>query len=324
MEKLNFTKTVYSITFRQSQEELLKLLSNKDIILNYEKTYLKKQDVIHLNFFESWKNWSKKLVNINFNELKYFYPTAGSSEAIREQIVYLNSIGKTLVVFDSEYEGYEAIAKAINMPIKKINRFVNIKEIYNQLLKLDSKKDVFFISEPSSIDGCCWENFYNFLDYTNYLNISVYLDVAYIGLTNDLKLIDIYNYKNIDGIFFSLSKSFGVYYHRIGGVILKNESPLLYGNMWFKNIFSLIYGQLLLDNYQPGFNHEELKKAQNLSIIELQKKYNIRFIKADVLIIANCVYVPETYLWQKEYQRSQLNPYLRVCLSPVLDKYLNE
>ena len=47
-------------------------------------------------------------------------------------------------------------------------------------------------------------------------------------------------------VIFSLSKPFGVYYHRIGGVLTRAEVPTLRGHLWFKNLFSLHLGERLM------------------------------------------------------------------------------
>src|SRR5918999_601042 len=54
---------------------------------------------------------------------------------------------------------------------------------------------------------------------------------------------------SLGAVFFSLSKAFGVYYHRIGGVLSRAPLPGLEGNRWFKNVFSLALGTLLLERF---------------------------------------------------------------------------
>lgn len=316
-----FTKTVYSIAYPKTKEIFNTIVNDKFTAI-YEETWTKKQDNFHEELFTEWIKWSNPKVINDYSLFKYQYPTAGSSEAIREQICYLNSLGKRLVVFDGEYEGYIAIANAINMPILKLNRFSGFQHLQKQLLYLNSKIDVFFISQPSAISGCIWHDFNLFLQETEKLNIPIYVDLTYVGACSQIEPINLH-YSNIEGIFFSLSKIFGVYYHRIGGVFLKNQNPLLYGNMWFKNLLSIKYGIELLKNTKIGFMDMELKKIQKNICKNLSLEHNIDFTPTDVFLLCNVNYNPEKHLWQKDFQRCELNPKLRLCISPLIEKLLN-
>lgn len=316
------TRTVYSICYPQTQLVLAELMKNESIHEMYHETWTKKQDSLHLEFLDAWKNWVSPRFDFNQEKLSHFYPTNGSSEAIREQIVYLHSQGKSLVVFDAEYEGYEAIANSVGMKVKKLTRFHNIEQVLSQMHIINPQEDIFFISQPSSIDGCWWKDFYRFMDATANKGIEVYLDVTYVGGSKQESFFDVKKYSNLGGIFFSLSKVFGVYYHRIGGVLLQKPNPLLYGNMWFKNLLSMRYGTELMKAYPIGHLDDFLITSQQKSLNYLQQQYNIRFLPADVFLIANVVYNPSVYDWHKEFQRSEKNPYLRLCISPTLEKII--
>lgn len=320
----DMTRTIYSVCYPPAKKTLENLLLDTTLHNKYEETWTKKQDSYHHDFINTWKEWSASRLKFNHEKLSHFYPTNGSSEAIREQLALLYSQGKTLVVFDGEYEGYEAIANALGMPVKKINCFRNNSEVWKDIELLNPKKDVFFLSEPSSIDGCCWKEIYKFLEITKKLNLSVYLDLAYIGASRQQNQLDISKYDNIDGIFFSLSKVFGVYYHRIGGVLLKNANSLLYGNMWFKNILALEYGTKLMQDNPIGFFDQKLNILQKKAIEVLEEKYNVKLIPSDVFLIANVKYEPEIHMWHKEFQRSNKSHLVRVCVSPTLEKIMRQ
>lgn len=307
-----FTKTVYSICYPETRQCLNDFLKNPQIHDWYQETWSKKQDKYHEDFFTRWKEWVSPALEIDWNNLKNAYPTGGSSEAIREQIVYLYSQGKNIVVFEGEYEGYEAIAIALGKKVKKIKR----EFYFAELIDLDSQTDVFFISQPSSIDGNFWSDFDSFMVNTNKLGIGVYVDLAYVGASRQERKINI-NYPNLEGVFFSLSKIYGVYYHRIGGVFLKNANPLLYGNMWFKNILAMKYGQELMEKYPLHYFDDKLSLIQDQAI-EYFEDYNLK--KSDVYIIATVK--NENKQWQLEYIRNIHNPDIRICLSPLMENLL--
>jgi hypothetical protein len=326
MENLGITRTVYSLCYPESDKVLKDLLSQKSIIPMYHDAYSKKQDNSHIDFLNQYKDWSKEVVNVDWDQLKFSYPSNGSSESIREQIAYLKATGvDTMFVFEGEYEGYEAIAKPLNMRIIKVNR-----EEY-QFHHYGEEKSLFFISQPSSIDGNIWEGYSQFMMYmlNNYSNIRIYLDLAYVGCVPFKYKINC-DYENVDGIFFSLSKAFGVYYHRIGGCFLKKENPLLLGNMWFKNLFAMKYGEKLMSEYSPMYLPNKYKEYKNLVIAELEQEIKVNYkdsyakvINSDVLLLSNIKTegLPEELISMLTRGNKES---VRVCLTERLESFFKD
>lgn len=313
------TKTIYSICYPQTQKCIDDFLKNPEIPSWYTHTWTKKQDVIHHDFIHTWKKWSHGGVNVDWKDFPQFYPTAGSSEAIREQIVHLHSKGHCLVVFEGEYEGYEAMANAINMPLIKLKRKTDRESLLLELKRLDFSKDVLFLSQPSSIDGNFWSDYDFFMSQAQ--DLKTYVDLTYLGATQPKEKINLF-YKNIEGIFFSLSKIFGVYYHRIGGVLLKSTNPLLYGNMWFKNILSIKLGQKILEDFPIYSNHEKMKMIQSQAIEKIRKEYSVEIVPSDVFIIGTME--NKAQQWQKEFIRQPDENFIRICLSPIMEEILRK
>lgn len=318
IKDLGMSKTVYSLCYPET-ESLLKGIWESSHILGlhnmYDNTWTKKQDEYHHTFANSFKNWSKPNLAVNWSDFPIFYPTNGASEAIREQIAYLKTKGdKPIFVFEGEYEGYEAIAYAMQMNVIKINR-----DRYQNHKKDFEKGGYFFISQPSSIDGSVWTEYDNFMKFMNDYNVDVYIDTVYIGCISKPFLINT-NYENIKGLFFSLSKAFGVYYHRIGGVFLKETNPLLFGNMWFKNVFSMYYGERLMDTSKPDFFAKNYfdKKQQAIKIIE--NKLNIQVEDADALLIVNINKTDDYFV--KDLIRNPKSDKVRICITPTLEKII--
>lgn len=315
------SRTVYSIGWPKTKEVFTQLQRNESIAEIFSNTWTKKQDALHMPFLNEWRSWISPRF-IFSDEVKHAYPTNGSSEAICQQLNYLNSQGKTLAIFDGEYEGYEMFAKNMGMPIKKFTR-PNSLDNFSSLQNLDSNTDVFFISEPSSIDGNHWLFFNQFLSFCSKKDINVYLDTAYIGMSRQESLIDVSKQNCIAGIFFSLSKTFGVYYHRIGGVWLKNENPLLWPNLWFKNLYAISYGRELMKAMPIGYMDEKLNKITNEIRTELSLKHNINFMLSDVYLLSNVVAAPHQYEWHKNFIRSnKSSALLRVCISQMIEERL--
>ncbi len=324
-------------------------MENKHMSHMFEATWSKKQDSYHFEYKKSFENFCADKINLTFHDFPNFYPTNGSSEAIREEICYLASQGKTIMVFEGEYEGYEMIAKAMSMETIKINRENWLAKMNVVLKEKKVENLVFFLSEPSSIDGKKFDDFENFMSFLEKNHVACCLDIAYLGLVN--KYDYSINYSNIQTVFFSLSKIFGVYYHRIGGCYRKEPNPLLYGNMWFKNLYSMNYGQQLLEsmNDHRGFilylkdlqnesiNYINQKIEQDYGLNNLIEKTEIPLLglihKQRLHDMIQCYEKNQTQ-WLKlkalenelfeKYDRDSKLPFFRVCLSPVFERFMKE
>ncbi len=300
------TKTVYSLIYPETETLLLKLWEKKPLDL-YRRAYEGHQDRVHRTFFESYKNWIKGSVTLpsNFKE----YPTAGSSEAIRESLAdFASKCPRGRIhVFNGDYEGYEALARGYNLEVVKHDRedFSSLKDIKDH--------EPFYISQPSSINGCYWDKFPDFITYleTNSIKVKVRADLCYVGACTVEKPVDLSS-DLVDMVFFSLSKTFGVYYHRIGGVFSKEEIPGLNGNVWFKNLFSLEFGSALLQIYPIGYLPRKYKHLQDKAQAKLLSE-GIQTSPSDVLFLLH-----SSAESNPEYSRNSL--WSRLCISPLLDK----
>lgn len=313
----NVSKTVYSLFYPEVQEVVQKVLSdNSNYQSDYHNAFTKKQDDMHKSFFETYKNWSKNYLSVNWEQFPNMYPCNGSSEAIREELAYLKSTEvEVLYVFESEYEGYEAIASALGFNIIKFNR--------DDYEKIDFVRDsVLFLSEPSSIDGNFWEQYPFFMAYMEKHNpqVSIYLDLAYLGTVDKEYTIDV-KYSNVDGIFFSLSKVFGVYYHRIGGCFLKHSNPLLYGNMWFKNLLSMRIGKELMNSFCPRELPNRYKDVQLKAVHQAALDLGLERMEAsDVVLLSHFKNpYPDNHELTRFLSRGD-NQNLRACLTPMMEK----
>lgn len=319
IKEFGISKTVYSLCFPETKVVLQGLLSEGESIHEmYSETWTKKQDNYHLSFADAFKTWSKPNLLVNWDDFPFFYPTNGASEAIREQIAYLSTKeNKRIFVFEGEYEGYEAIATAMNMTVIKIDR--NCYKDYHEEF---NKGGNFFLSQPSSIDGNVWLDFNAFMSHlSTYENVFVYIDTVYVGCIE--KNYSIYlDFDNIKGIFFSLSKAFGVYYHRIGGVFLKNSNPLLYGNMWFKNVLSMRYGEALMKAFDVYHLPTKYSAYKQQSIHEIEKEMGVTITSSDALLLSTMnrsVFEHEKFLTRDPKANK-----VRICITPTLEKVIKE
>jgi hypothetical protein len=319
IKEFGISKTVYSLCFPETKKVLESLWTESDPLHDmYSETWTKKQDDYHLTFAETFKEWSKPSLSVNWEEFPFFYPTNGASEAIREQLAYLSTKeNKRIFVFDGEYEGYEAIAESLKMPVIKIKR-----DKFTDYSKEFEQGGSFFISQPSSIDGNVWNEFNAFMSYlSTFDDVAVYVDTVYVGCIN--KEYSIYlDFEIIKGVFFSLSKVFGVYYHRIGGVFLKEANPLLYGNMWFKNVFSMRYGEALMKQFDVNYFPKKYKDLKLKTIQQLESTLKLKMRSSDALLLTTIE--KEIFEHEKFLIRSKDSKSIRVCITPLLETLIKK
>jgi hypothetical protein len=324
-----YTKTVYGLRL-PAFNEVVKLTQQEDSFLKrHEKPWLKYQDDYHSDFSQAYLDWMKPIIASSLDDVA-FYPSNGSSEAIKDTINYLS--GKYtflhLYAFEGEYEGYEAYAKCRG----KMMNYIERKDWKKSIEKLiiphgPSTSKVFFISEPSSVDGNRWKEFQACVDYLKANDWIVCVDLAYAPMVfsgakrtgHSLSYVDetysLYklDLSKVDFTFISLSKTLGVYYNRVGGVFSRHEIPSLYGNQWFKNIDSLLIGQRLVEAFSlPKLKawFDEVKTDAYLSYPPLDDT-DLSF--SDVPIIMNSTDT-QTY---SEFVRKG-SSVARLCVSPML------
>lgn len=351
---LGVSSTVYSIVWPETEAQMRQALAQdtETLLDRHRQPWLKNQDKMHLSFFSAYEKFSAPAIEGGVNAFKnfpYFYPTAGASEAIRESIHQLGTQEQkpTLIVFEGEYEGYEAMGKIDGLPIIKIRRN-HWKEDLEAIPQ--NLKGSFFLSHPSAIDGCEWDSLPLFLDeiQRHHPQLDVRLDLTYIGATGPINPIQI-DHPVVSQLFFSLSKPFGSYYRRIGGCYATQEIPSLWGNAWFKNLDALEFGERLLTTEKSPFSKHLQWGDLQLAAVEqangLLKKtlslFDATIVPADVLLIGLLEFKSES--GRQAFENARLDPQApghdlarlaargsstldsasqRLCLSPLMETLL--
>ena len=243
---------------------------------------------------------------------------AGASEGIHALLAYQATHGGGRVhVFDGEYEGYAYTAGALEIPVVFHPRDEgSLRGVAESI----EPGDTFWLSQPSAIDGNLWSGFATF---TSLLaehapGARLVVDLTYVGAVPGLVPISLEN-PLVSAVLWSLSKPFGVYYHRIGGLLTREEIPSLRGQLWFKNLFSLALGERLMATFGPGeLPRRYLEKqasAVSSAIAEGTVPPGTR--ASDVVLLAHGVRGDATW---DEYRRGAG---LRFCLSPSMDAMIN-
>lgn len=323
---MDISKTVYSLYYPETRKIVDSLWSSRPHEW-YEDNYTKKQNDMHEPFLSTWADWMK-IAGVTIGDMKYQYPVNGASEAIFHLMAYYashpysSSSDRVFHVFEGEYEGYRKNAEALGA-----------KVVVHSRTEWDiqtSPSDVFFISQPSAIDGNVWHEFNDWVNMMEkfHPSVSIVVDLTYIGCANNLDPANLHlAYPNIDAVVWSLSKPFGVYYHRIGDVFSRMELPSLYGNFWFKNLFSLHLGEALMKAYMPTELPKKYRALQENTITRLIYEGTLhQDTKAsDVVLLAHNIISP-FILTDDEYVRTANDKVCtaRYCLTPSLDRIINK
>ncbi len=288
---------------------------------NYREAWTQKQDAMHEEFFATWKNWTSPIIEANWDDFPYMYPTAGASEALREAIYSYGHAsriaGETPVIhtFIGEYEGFGAYADAAGIKVVAHSR-----ENWREAIKNIGPNEQFYISQPSAIDGCVWDEFDDFAEELNTQQPSakLMLDVTYVGCVGKDFTVNT-NHDNIPAVIFSLSKPCGAYYHRVGGMLSKEAYPGLFGNKWFKNLLALNLGTEMMKTYGVQELPRKYAPIQQQAIAEANKNLGFNLQATDVYHLG---------VMKPRANASELEKYLtrgsdgqelvRVCLTPTM------
>lgn len=317
--------TVYSYIFPESESTFNEVLSNFSYSETYGEAFTRKQDVAHKEFIEAYQAWAKPVVN-GLELFPFSYPSNGSSEALKDTIGYFKGQNPQaqLHVFYGEYDGPFSYAQGLNMKVVFHERSIDGIRGISAMAK---PGDIFYLSQPSGIDGNVWPHYKRFIEEMEKTDLKVLIDLAYVGLVPHNYDVDVTS-KNIVAVFFSLSKSFGVYYQRIGGAFFKFENPLLYGNMWFKNLLSLKMGTKLLKSYGVYELARRYQWTQTASINQFNAVSGLNLGASDVILLANRpieksevskISNPD---YQQIYRGGQESGFLRVTLTPSISTFV--
>lgn len=244
--------TVYSLVMPESEAALGAIVGGGDAYYGmYREPWSQKQDDMHVAYFDRWIEWARPIVDFPAALFPFRYPTAGASEGIFKLMAeYLatarrDGFDPSVHMFEGEYEGFPAYAASLGIPLVRHRR-----QDWDGVPGGVDPRALFFISQPSAIDGTVWEAFPAFVAAMADARPDVALipDLTYVGSVARPFAITL-DAPNIPAFVLSHSKPFGGYYHRVGGVVSRTELPSLFGNKWFKNLQSLAWATEMMGRH---------------------------------------------------------------------------
>lgn len=238
------------------------------------------------------------------------YYTNGSSEGL----FHLLARHKThfphvpLYQFAGEYQGYQEYAKTLGLTFRSVDFGTDVTKL---------QPGVFFVSVPSAVDGNAVDpSVIDLICERHY----VVLDLAYAGMGSqpEIRLTD-----RVTAVVASMSKPFGLYYHRIGFLWSRDPVPSLYGNRWFKNAFSIKIAQEVLKDYSADYFAGRYGSWQERAIQEASQELGVEIYPSDVWLLGHLYpAVDQGIPWiLNQFKRG---PGYRFCLTPYYMKYVKE
>jgi hypothetical protein len=328
LARAGVSKTVYSYVMPETERALDALLDGDRELLRdmYRESWTQKQDLMHDEFFDVWKNWAAPIVGLDRSDFPFVYTTAGASEALRETIyayghqARIEGFTPAIHVFDGEYEGFGAYAAAAGISIVTHRR-----DSWRESLGRIGARDQFYISQPSAIDGNVWNDFQAFVAALNKKQptAKIMLDLTYVGCVARSFRVETAS-QNIAAVFISLSKPMGLYYHRVGGVFTRQSSAGLFGNRWFKNLLSLKLGSLMMRRFGVyDLPRRYAAMGQEPAVAELRGNLGLDLEGSDVYMLATAAVPKNPTDLEKYLRRGTGHEKLRLCLTPTIARLVN-
>jgi len=328
------SKTVYALVTPETEAAKNFILGNamagpdaarRHYLEQFRDAWTGKQYASHEAFIERWMAWAAPVVTIDAAGFPWRYPTAGGSEALfhviaahgnRARVEHFNP---EVHVFAGEYEGYKAYAEACGIAVVEHPR-----TDWQAVGRTLPATALFCLSQPSAIDGNVWPHANEFLSLLAAAgeHPRVLLDVTYVGSIAEPPSMRIAaDGPSVQALAFSLSKPFGVYYDRIGGVLCRKAMPSLFGNQWFKNLTSLQLGQALLECHDVFDLPRRYKSVQHEAAARIGRRLGLTLAPCDVSVLAQANAEATTDRALAAFLRRPAgdhNASLRLCLTPTM------
>lgn len=315
--------TIYSLVMPESEAALISVVDARDAWLGrYREPWTQKQDAMHEIYFDRWLDWSAPVVTVDPAAFPFRYPTAGASEAIfklmAEYAAEAIAAGHepTIHIFDGEYEGFPAFAEALKLRVVRHDR-----SQWEAVPDAVDPHGLFWISQPSAIDGAVWPHFEAFAQRLHAVrpDARVIPDLTYVGSVARPFAVAL-DAPNIPAFVISHSKPFGGYYHRVGGAFSRTERPSLFGNKWFKNLQSLAWATEMMDRHGVFDLPRRYRPVQEEAVRRVAALLGVAGLApADVLLLGTARPTPSLPpLLRNVLRGSPAEQVVRLCLTPAM------
>ena len=183
--------------------------------------------------FNKWIHSSSQIVT-GLPEKSYI--VSGITDAFNQTYSLYNKIG----IYNGEYGYHE-------------------KAFPNRITYNLEEADVIIISHPFSADGMCS---HHKIEQADKLGIPIFIDCAFFGICAGINF-DFSKYKNVRSVCFSLSKTFGTGWQRVGLLYTKDPYPVsVYADWQYPFTASALYHYDLIDKIGPDDMYKKYRLQQ--------------------------------------------------------------
>ncbi len=233
-------------------------------------------DELHTPVIERIRN--RQAVSLpGLEDFEHAYPIHGSSQSMFTLLAEWQAKNElsSLAVLEGEYEGYEAYAKSLNIPVNKYGRLRDAEAVPGQ---------VWFVSNPSAVGGN-WHDNEEWQEFIQKGHDTV-VDAAYVGLTAEHKL-DV-SAPNIKAVLTSPSKIYGVFRYRNTGITYTRQPvEAMYGTKWFKDVPALLDTLNLYEHFGASDLPDKYRPVQKFICKQLTDLVGAEVVPSDVLLLSN-------------------------------------
>ena len=209
------------------------------------------------------------------------YIVNGVTEALDQTYVLYNKIG----IFEGEY-GYHELA----LPAERLTYDLQ-------------DADCIVVSHPFSADGM---SSHDKLAYADTFNKPIFVDCAFFGICMN-QTFDFTKYKNIHSVAFSLSKTFGTGWYRVGMLYTKDLYPVIVTKIWnYEQMATAEKHKDLITKIGP----DDIPQYYRDSQLKICKRNNLT--PSDTVIFG----IDYENAYGKNFERGDSN---RICISKILE-----
>lgn len=208
-------------------------------------------------------------------DFSHRYPTAGSEEGIREVLTLLREQGvQSIYAYRGDYEGYRAVAEQRGIQTVDVDRGTDPARL---------PPGVWFLSNPSAIDGNIVPDaiVHSILEAGH----RVFYDLAYLGATPPHRY-DL-SHPGIFAAVISFSKTYGLFYDRVGFTLARQPVPSLVANQWFKSVFALLIAEAVVRELSPDQIHRTYRPVQEAIVRDLCRETGLPVQPSDAFLLAH-------------------------------------
>ncbi len=256
--------------------------------MDFSKTYYSRGNGAATKDFNDIEEVHRKWISeiIDLSSLPHIYPTAGATEAIN---LWRLTDSRPWQYLKGDYSWPQLISK-------------NGVQVTQKDLRSDH---VLYLSNPSSIDGNFLEDSY--IDYINTVGCPVILDCAYIGATKVKKIKSI---KNLEQVFFSFSKGWGLIGYRLGIMYTSTPHKTL---KLMKRVECWNYpATIIMRSIMENFSVHEMFDRNKSKQVEICESLGLE--QSDTFFIANSI---DSFFGERFRSAEKA----RLCLSDIWSFY---